>query len=214
MSCCNTNITSTTCKRTTDGKIFNLPRKFTRKQCDNPRGFTMRSSCAPYIGCKKGGSRSPMQAVSVLGTKDSDINGTIVFTKATVGLKIGYEINGLSDGKHGFHIHECGDLTDGCKSACAHFNPYNKKHGDIDSDERHAGDLGNIISKDGKAQGTINAKVLSLSFKSRACIIGRMAIIHKGEDDLGLGGDTESSITGNAGERVACGVIGIKKATA
>jgi len=38
-----------------------------------------------------------------------------------------------------------------------------------------------------------------------------MVIIHKGEDDLGLGGDAESLITGNAGERVACGVIGIKK---
>ena len=213
MSCCTADATAKTCRRTTDGKTFNLPRRFTRKQCANPRGFTMRSSCAPYAGCKKIGGGA-IQAVSVLGHKDSEVNGIVVFTQTAKGVKVDYDISGLSDGKHGFHIHECGDLTDGCKSACAHFNPYNKKHGDIDSDEHHAGDLGNIISKDGKAQGTINAKVLSLSFKSRACIIGRMAIIHKGEDDLGLGGDTESSITGNAGERVACGVIGIKKANA
>jgi Cu-Zn family superoxide dismutase len=167
----------------------------------------MRSSCAPYVGCKGGG----LQAVSVLVSKDNSVNGTVIFTETKNGLKIEYEINGLSDGKHGFHIHECGDLTDGCKSACAHFNPYNKKHGGIDSSERHAGDLGNVISKDGKSQGILIAKVLSLKFTHRACIIGRMCLIHKDEDDLGLGGDAESLITGNAGERVACGVIGIKK---
>ncbi len=53
MSCCTANKTRRTCRRVTDGKKFKLPRRFTRKQCRNPRGFTMRSSCAPYIGCKK-----------------------------------------------------------------------------------------------------------------------------------------------------------------
>ncbi len=207
MSCCNANTTANTCLRMTDGKKFKLPRKFTRKQCKNPRGFTMRSSCSPYIGCKGGG----IQAVSVLVSKDNAVNGTIVFIETANGLKITYDINGLSDGKHGFHIHECGDLTDGCKSACAHFNPYNKKHGDIDSQERHAGDLGNIISKGGKCKGGIIASILSLKFTHRACIIGRMVILHEDEDDLGLGGDDESLITGNAGARVACGVIGIKR---
>lgn len=213
MSCCTANSTATTCKRVTDGKVFNLPRRFTRKQCANPRGFTMRSSCAPYAGCKKIGGGA-IQAVSVLGNKDSEVNGTIVFTQTANGVKIDYDINGLSDGKHGFHIHECGDLTEGCKSACAHFNPYNKKHGGLDSPERHAGDLGNIVSKDGKATGSLTASVLSLRYKHRACIIGRMALVHKDEDDLGLGENPESLITGNAGERVACGVIGLKKASA
>ena len=210
MSCCTAKSTTKTCKRITDGKIFNLPRKFTRKQCNTPRGFTMRSSCAPYTGCKKTGG-GVIQAVSVLGNKDSEVNGIIVFTQTASGVKVEYDINGLSDGKHGFHIHECGDLTEGCKSACAHFNPYNKKHGGLDSTERHAGDLGNITSKDGKSSGSLIATSLSLRFKHRACIIGRMALVHKDADDLGLGENPESLITGNAGERVACGVIGIKK---
>jgi len=173
----------------------------------------MRSSCAPYAGCKKTGGGT-IQAVSVLGNKDSGVNGTIIFTQTTKGVKVDYDINGLSDGKHGFHIHECGDLTDGCKSACAHFNPYNKQHGGLDSRERHAGDLGNVISKDGKAVGSLTSSVLSLRLRHRACIIGRMALVHKDEDDLGLGENPESLITGNAGERVACGVIGFKKASA
>lgn len=57
-----------------------------------------------------------------------------------------YEIYGLQDGLHGFHIYESGDLSDGCNTACSHFNPFNKKHGGLHSKERYAGDLGNIES--------------------------------------------------------------------
>ena len=69
-------------------------------------------------------------------------------------MKIDYEIKGLTDGKHGFHIHEYGDLTDGCASACAHFNPYKKEHGCLYSKERHLGDLGNVVSKNKLSKGT------------------------------------------------------------
>jgi len=122
-----------------------------------------------------------------------------------------YEINGLSDGKHGFHIHNYGDLTDGCKSACAHFNPENKNHGGRNTEERHIGDLGNITSKNNLSKGFFYDKYISLDYKHKYCIIGRSIIIHKDEDDLGKGGNEESKKTGNAGSRLACGVIGITK---
>ena len=171
----------------------------------------MRSSCAPYKNCniKKGGKKIYHKAVSVLVENNDKITGKIYFSEIKSKLKINYEIYGLDDGKHGFHIHKYGDLTDGCKSACEHFNPFGKKHGGPNSNERHAGDLGNIISKNGLAKGTLFDKILSLNYKNPACIIGRMIIIHKDEDDLGLGENDESLKTGNAGERVACGVIGI-----
>jgi Cu-Zn family superoxide dismutase len=215
MSCCKHSKNAKTCKRDIDNKIFNLPRKFTKKQCSNfikKQGFTMRSSCAPYKNCniKKGGKKIYHKAVSVLAENNDKITGKIFFSEIKKSkLKINYEIYGLSDGKHGFHIHEYGDLTDGCKSACSHFNPFKKNHGSPESIERHAGDLGNIVSKNGVAKGMLVDKILSLDFKNVACIIGRMIIIHKDEDDLGLGGNDESLKTGNAGERVACGVIGI-----
>jgi Cu-Zn family superoxide dismutase len=208
MSCCKHSKNAKTCKRNIDGKIFNLPRKFTRKQCSNIRGFTMRSSCTPYKDCK-GGKNIYRKAVSVLSENDNKITGKIFFSEKKSKLKINYEIYGLTNGKHGFHIHEYGDLTDGCKSACSHFNPFRKQHGGPNTDNRHAGDLGNIISKNGLAKGVLVDKILSLDFKNHACIIGRMIIIHEDEDDLGLGGNEESFKTGNAGERVACGVIGI-----
>lgn len=55
MSCCNHPKNAKTCKRTTDGKQFDLPRRFTQKQCADVKGFTMRASCAPYKGCKNVG---------------------------------------------------------------------------------------------------------------------------------------------------------------
>jgi Cu-Zn family superoxide dismutase len=112
----------------------------------------------------------------------------------------------LRDGEHGFHVHEAGDLTDGCTSLCAHYNPLGKNHGGLNETSSHAGDLGNIPVKDGK---TINYEIIAENLPLKD-IIGRSLIIHADRDDLGRGGDEESLKTGNAGERVLCGVIGYK----
>ena len=52
-NCCNHTSTDTQCTRKSDGKVFDLPRKYSRKRCRNPKGFTMKSSCAPYKDCYK-----------------------------------------------------------------------------------------------------------------------------------------------------------------
>jgi Cu-Zn family superoxide dismutase len=148
-------------------------------------------------------------AVAVLAPNTNGVSGVVYFTDTGEGVKIEYDIKGLSDGEHGFHIHEYGDLTDGCESACAHFNPFNKKHGGLDSEERHEGDLGNIVSDGGSAKGVIFAKNLSLQPTEITSILGRMIIVHEDRDDLGLGGNEESLKTGNAGKRVGCGVVGL-----
>jgi Cu-Zn family superoxide dismutase len=148
-------------------------------------------------------------AVAVLAPNTNGVSGVVYFTDTGEGVKIEYDIKGLSDGEHGFHIHEYGDLTDGCESACAHFNPFNKQHGGLDSEERHEGDLGNIVSDGGSAKGVIFAKTLSLQPTEITSILGRMIIVHEDRDDLGLGGNEESLKTGNAGKRVGCGVIGL-----
>ena len=153
------------------------------------------------------------KAIVVIEKNDSGIEGQVIFTQQSNlnKCKIEYNITGLIDGKHGFHIHESGNLTKGCESACAHFNPYNKNHGSINSKDRHAGDLGNIISKNKLAKGSMIARDISLN-KKKINILGRTIIIHKDEDDLGKGlldKKEESLKTGNAGKRIACGIIGI-----
>lgn len=162
---------------------------------------------------KKNKKKQNLKAICVLHNNKHNIKGTIIFTQnhKTNMVDIDYDITGLKDGYHGFHVHQYGDLTDGCTSSCAHFNPYNKKHGGINSSERHVGDLGNIFSIDNKAKGNLKDTLISLNLKSKRCIIGRCIVIHEDKDDLGLGGNDESLKTGNAGKRLACGVIGLTK---
>ncbi len=138
-------------------------------------------------------------------TNGNNVTGTVTFMSTDKGVKIIADLKGLEKGKHGFHIHEYGDCTlpDGT-SAGGHFNPKGEKHGGSMDMERHMGDMGNIeADKDGKAHLEYIDNTISLSGKYS--IIGHSIIIHKDEDDL------KTQPTGNAGARVACGVIGIGK---
>ena len=95
-----------------------------------------------------------------------------------------------------------------CGSTGGHFNPTNKTHGDISAAVRHVGDYGNIqADNNGNIVGTFSDKVSKLY--GPMGIIGRTIVLHQLQDDLGLGNNTGSFTTGNAGARIACGVIGI-----
>ena len=125
--------------------------------------------------------------------------GTATLIKGTV--------TGLEPGAHGFHIHEFGDMSDGCKSMGAHYNPDGVDHGDLN--EGHVGDLGNIkADEDGRADFTI--KVNRIDLIGDRSVVGRGIVVHADPDDLGKGGDEESLKTGNAGDRLACGVITLR----
>ncbi|KAI1723471.1 copper/zinc superoxide dismutase (SODC) domain-containing protein [Ditylenchus destructor] len=121
------------------------------------------------------------------------------------------EISGLTEGPHGFHVHQYGDSTNGCTSAGPHFNPHNKTHGGPEAEIRHVGDLGNVIAgSDGVAKFEFTDALIQLNGQNS--IVGRCLVVHANMDDLGLGeGDNkeESLKTGNAGARVACGIVGI-----
>lgn len=140
------------------------------------------------------------------------VYGTIVFRESNRSNNVIIEVklNGLKPGKHGFHIHETGNLLDNCKECKSHFNPFNEVHGGRNSIHRHVGDLGNIIANiDGMVYEKFTDSLISLRDIKRN-IIGRSVVIHSNEDDLGKGGNQESLITGNAGSRIACAVIGYK----
>ena len=154
---------------------------------------------------------SPMKGIVVLEPNLDNITGVIKFNETKKGIDISYNVDGLTDGDHGFHIHEFGDLRNGCISAGPHFNPYGNVHGGLNSpkNKRHLGDLGNIKSTNGKSKGKLFAPDIKLCGGINA-VLGRMLIIHSEKDDLGKGVGKErkeSLITGNAGKRVACGII-------
>lgn len=125
-------------------------------------------------------------------------------------VEVSGEISGLSPGLHGFHVHEFGDNTNGCISAGAHFNPHNKDHGGPEHAIRHIGDLGNITA-DASGVAKINIRDKMISLQGAFSVIGRTVVVHADPDDLGLGGHELSKTTGNAGARLACGVIGLAK---
>ncbi|XP_012251678.2 superoxide dismutase [Cu-Zn] isoform X1 [Athalia rosae] len=139
-----------------------------------------------------------------------NVTGSIRFTQSYEGgpVLVSGNVYGLTPGDHGFHIHATGDLSDGCTSALGHFNPHNHSHGAPEDDQRHVGDLGNIeASSQGIASVNFSDHIISLSGVNG--IVGRSVVVHSAVDDLGRGGHKLSSTTGNAGDRVACGVIGI-----
>lgn len=139
----------------------------------------------------------------LLPTKGSEVRGKVTFTRVEDGIRIVADVEGLSPGKHGFHVHEWGNLDcpDG-KCTGGHFNPEGVPHGGPDSAVRHVGDLGNLeAGEDGRAHYDRVDRVIA--FEGPHSIIGRAIIVHAGEDDL------RSQPTGNAGARLAYGVIGI-----
>jgi Cu-Zn family superoxide dismutase len=86
-------------------------------------------------------------------------------------------------------------------SAKGHFNPFGKPHGHTNSGERHAGDMPNLnADKSGRAKLTVDLDVITVT-PGPASIIGRGVIVHANPDDYA------SQPVGNAGARLACGVI-------
>jgi Cu-Zn family superoxide dismutase len=150
-------------------------------------------------------SKSTIQeAVAVIAT--GKIQGDVIFKQKEDHVRIVINVKGLSKNhKHGFHIHETGDLREGCKSCCAHYNPSGVAHAGLDGG--HAGDLGNIKTDE---NGECNMSIKTDKFIVDE-ILGRSIIIHQDEDDLGLGTFDDSKTTGHSGTRIACAVIGISK---
>ena len=146
------------------------------------------------------------KAVAVLHpTSGSNVAGTVTFTLSGDQVKVVANVTGLTPGKHGFHIHEFGDCTNPKgASAGGHFNPGNHQHGAPDATDRHAGDLGNIeADASGKAHLDVTDKVMKLT--GAESILGHAVIVHEKADDL------KTQPTGDAGGRLACGVIGVGK---
>jgi len=155
----------------------------------------------------------PIEAVAIInvGTAKSGVTGTLVLTQAspTDPVLIKGNITGLSaSSSHGFHVHEHGDIRNGCASTGGHFNPAGENHAAPTDSARHVGDLGNVqTDANGVALIDITDTVIALSGQNS--IIGRAFVVHEEADDLGKGGNPDSLKTGNAGSRLGCGVIGI-----
>lgn len=163
---------------------------------------------AAIAGCKdKSATRPPTSpgptATAVLEPRSgSNVKGTLTFRTVGAGVEISGTVEGLAPGDHGFHVHEHGDCSaPDAASAGGHFNPLDQPHGAPDADAHHAGDVGNLTAAaDGKATKTFVMKGVTLAGDATS-IVGKAFIVHEKADDL------KTQPTGDAGGRVACGVI-------
>ena len=132
--------------------------------------------------------------------------GTVTFTQTGDNVKVVADITGLTpNAKHGFHIHEKGDLSaPDLSSAGAHYNPEGHAHGGPTTSPVHAGDLGNLeADKEGKARLELTLDNISVGGKND--ILGKSVIVHAKPDDL------KSQPSGNSGARIGGGVIELKE---
>jgi superoxide dismutase, Cu-Zn family len=141
------------------------------------------------------------------------ISGVVIFHQCmpNEAVLVTFDITGPPNRTMGCHIHMYGDLRKGCASLGPHWNPTHSVHGYTFDTSRpcHAGDLvGNVRTN---AQGKYEFSYMDPKLTIQPgiySVLGRSVVIHDSVDDLGLGGNEESLLTGNAGGRIACAVIG------
>jgi len=168
-------------------------------------GLALAQSPSPSPAAAAG-PRKVTRAVAVLSPgAGSSVQGTVTFTAAPGGVAVKASLKGLPPGNHGFHVHEFGDCSaPDFTSAGGHFNPRGNPHGAPTESARHAGDLGNVsAAADGTA--TLDWTDPTMKLDGPDGVIGHAVIVHANADDL------KTQPTGNAGGRVACGVIGVAK---
>uniref|UniRef100_A0A1A7X8J6 Superoxide dismutase [Cu-Zn] n=1 Tax=Iconisemion striatum TaxID=60296 RepID=A0A1A7X8J6_9TELE len=152
-----------------------------------------------YASCKMSPSDSLPEGLPM-------VYGQVLFKQELQGkLQVLFQFSGFPDAEdppqpRAVHIHQYGDLSQGCDSTGGHYNPNGVNH------PSHPGDFGNFVPQQGQIsdQGESEATLFG-----GLSVIGRAVVVHEGSDDLGLGGDTGSLLHGNAGRRLACCIIGM-----
>jgi Cu-Zn family superoxide dismutase len=155
-------------------------------------------------GCSMS-TESASQAIAELKDKDGKAVGIASFRESSGGVTVNVNVKGLTPGLHAVHVHAVGKCdAPAFTSAGGHFNPAQKKHGHKSPEGAHAGDLPNmLVARDGT--GRFEVFTDGMSLKSGATSVfdkdGSALVVHAGVDDYA------TDPAGNAGDRVACGII-------
>jgi Cu-Zn family superoxide dismutase len=148
-------------------------------------------------------SKRPMAMATLDPTSGQTAKGTIHFTDVGDGnVEVVVDLTGVPAGVHGFHIHEKGDCGNNAQNAGGHFNPTGMVHGAPDAVSHHAGDFGNITAEaNGEVHTRFTTHSISLKAGDMTNPVGKAVVLHEKADDL------VSQPSGNAGARIACGVV-------
>lgn len=164
--------------------------------------FAIAAATVLLVACQSMPSE-PLRATAQLQpTKGNKTIGEATFEQLGDKVRVVVFVQGLKpDQQHAMHIHEVGDCGADGMNAKGHFNPFGKPHANSASAERHAGDLPSLKANNkGRANVDVELDVITLA-PGAGNIVGRSLIVHAGPDDY------KTQPTGNAGARIACGVI-------
>lgn len=154
--------------------------------------------------CATTGNASRNGSASLQARSGSQVTGSLAFMPMGDGLHLTGEVRGLTaGGTHAIHVHENGDCSaaDG-SSAGGHFNPAGAAHGRMNSANHHVGDMDNLVANaNGVAEVNMHLSAMSLGTGAANDVLGKAVIVHAAADDY------TTQPTGNAGGRLACGVI-------
>lgn len=147
----------------------------------------------------------PSAVATLAPTNGNTAAGTVQFVELADGsVDVTVNLTGVPAGTHGFHVHEKGDCGDNGNAAGGHFNPTGHQHGGPDAAMKHAGDFGNVTADaQGIVTASFNTRSISVSAGASSAV-GRAVILHANPDDLA------TQPTGNAGGRIACGVVQLR----
>jgi Cu-Zn family superoxide dismutase len=153
--------------------------------------------------CASMGS-GPSATATLAPTSGSTAAGTVQLTQLADGaVQVKADLTGVPAGVHGFHIHEKGDCGDNGNAAGGHFNPTGTPHGAPNATAHHAGDFGNVTANAaGEVHTTFTTRSITVGAGTSSAV-GRAMILHANPDDL------TTQPTGNAGARIACGVVSL-----
>lgn len=169
----------------------------------------MHSAFALILALATGAAAQPMAWAQLLNPEGRKI-GVATLSQAADGLTVVVHVRGLAPGLHALHLHAVGKAEPPeFKSAGPHFNPFNKQHGLKNPHGPHAGDLPNIeVGPDSVGAAVVKAALVTLSQGPNSLFDadGSAVVIHKEADDDNVQADSTNT-TGNAGKRVACGVV-------
>ncbi|GAA5066825.1 hypothetical protein GCM10025759_00650 [Lysobacter panacisoli] len=132
------------------------------------------------------------------------VSGKLSVVPMSDGVHITGEVGGLApNSTHAIHIHEKGDCSAAdASSAGGHFNPSGAPHGKVSSGAHHGGDMDNIVAdREGVAKVNVHASGVTLGGGATNDVAGKAVIVHASPDDY------KTQPTGNAGGRIACGII-------
>ncbi|HEY0504119.1 MAG TPA: superoxide dismutase family protein [Lysobacter sp.] len=142
--------------------------------------------------------------VNLASASASLVSGRLSVVPMRDGVHLTGEVGGLApNSTHAIHIHEKGDCSAAdASSAGGHFNPAGAPHGKVDSGAHHGGDMNNIVADaEGVARVDVHASGVTLGGGAANDVAGRAVIVHAAPDDY------KTQPTGNAGGRIACGII-------